>query len=67
MGRKKLCDFGKKIKKKLVDINQTQVWLIEKVKEDTGLYFDRSYLHKIETGTSHPDTIIESIRKILNI
>ena len=67
MGKKKLCDFGKKIKIKLVEINQTQVWLIDKVKKDTGLYFDRSYLHKIETGEANPETIVQSIRKILNI
>ena len=46
----KVCEFGKEIKKKLVDLDQTQEWLIEQVKADTGLFFDSSYLHKILTG-----------------
>lgn len=45
----KFCDFGKKIKKKLIDIDQTQNWLIEEVRMDTGKYFDSSYLYKILT------------------
>lgn len=36
----KICDFGKEIKKKLVDINQSQECLIQEVKKETGLYFD---------------------------
>ena len=64
---KKLCDFGKKIKIKLVEINQTQSWLIEKVKKDTGLYFDSGYLQKIFTGELKTPDIVQSIRKILNI
>lgn len=67
MSKKELCQLGKKIKIKLVEINQTQNWLIEKVKSDTGLYFDRSYLHKIETGEANPETITKSICKILRI
>ena len=67
MERKKLCDFGKKIEKKLVDIDAKQVWLIKRVQEDTGLYFDRSYLHKIETGKCNPEKIVNSICKILDI
>lgn len=62
-----LCDLGKKIKKKLVDINQTQAWLIEQVKEDTGKYFDSSYLYKIFVGSLKTPDIVNSICKILNI
>lgn len=36
----KICDFGKEINKKLVDINQSQECLIQEVKKETGLYFD---------------------------
>ena len=63
----KLCDFGKEIKKKLVDLEQSQVWLIDKVKDDTGLYFDGSYLHKIITGVHRTPMIVLSICKILDI
>lgn len=63
----KLCDFGKKVKKKLVDIEQTQGWLIAQVKADTGLYFDGYYLHKILSGKLKTPKVVNSIRKILDI
>ena len=67
MERKELCQFGKSIEKKLVDMNKKQLWLIEEVKKDTGKYFDRSYLHKIEVGELATPGIISSISKILEI
>lgn len=67
MATVKLCDFGKEIKKKLVDIDQTQEWLIQQVKEDTGLFFDSSYMHKVLTGKIATPKIIESIAKILDL
>lgn len=38
-----LTVFGKEVKKRLVDMDQRQVWLIDQVREKTGLYFDDSY------------------------
>lgn len=67
MSDKKLCDFGKEIEKRLVDINKKQVWLIEAVANDTGKYFDRSYLNKIETGKIATPSMVNSICKILEI
>lgn len=67
MSRKKLCQFGKEINHALVEMNQTQEWLIGKVREDTGLYFDRSYIHKIKIGELATPGIVASIRKILNL
>lgn len=63
----KLCRFGKEIKKRLVDIDKNQEWLISKVQVDTGLYFDSSYLYKILTGRIATPSIIASICKILDI
>ena len=63
----KVCGFGKEVKKKLVDIDQTQEWLIQRVKDDTGLFFDSGYLYKILTGKLATPKIIESISKVLNI
>lgn len=60
-------DFGKKIKHRLLDIGKNQIWLIEQVKADTGLYFDSSYLYKIQTGKVSTPSITASIRKILDI
>lgn len=46
----KTTDFGKAVKIRLVEIDKDQEWLIERVKEETGDYFDSSYLHRILTG-----------------
>lgn len=57
----KNCDFGKEIKKKLVDIDRTQAWLIEKVREETGgMYIDDSYLYRIMKG----DAKVSSTRAV---
>lgn len=63
----KICDFGKEIKKRLVDINQTQEWLIAEVAQDTGKYFDSGYLHRILRGELSTPGIVASIRKILDL
>ncbi len=63
----KICEFGKQIKKTLVDIEQTQEWLISQVREDTGLYVDGSYLYKIMSGKLSSPKIVSSICKILGI
>ena len=59
--------FGKAIKKKLVDIDRNQNWLIEQVAARTGLYFDRSYLHKIMTGRLNTPKAVQAICNILDI
>ncbi len=62
-----LTPFGKEIKKRLVDIERTQTWLIEQVRGATGLYFDRSYMHKIQTGQLSTPKIVQAIREILDL
>jgi len=61
----KICPYGKKIKKKLVDIDQSHQWLIDQVHEKTGLYFDRSYLHKIMSGKIATPKIVQAINETL--
>lgn len=46
----KVSDFGMAVKIRLIEMQKTQEWLIEQVKEKTGDYFDSSYLHRILTG-----------------
>lgn len=67
LSKKQLCDFGKEINHALVEVNQPKEWLIEEVRNATGLYFDRSYLHKIEVGTLSTPGMIRAIRDILRI
>jgi hypothetical protein len=63
----KICQYGKEIKKRLVDIDKTQVWLISEVAKDTGLYFDRSYLYKVMAGKNNNPKIKASISSILGV
>lgn len=62
-----LTPFGKEIKKRLVDMDRTQAWLIEQVRGTTGLYFDRSYMYKIQTGQLFTPKIVCAIRNILDL
>lgn len=62
-----LSPLGKKIKLRLIDINQNQTWLIERVKEKTGLYFDSSYMGKILAGKLSTPSIVTAICEILEI
>lgn len=59
--------FGKAIVKKLVDIERPQTWLIDQVKEKTGLYFDDSYLYKIRTGQLRTPKVVNAICEVLEI
>ena len=59
--------FGKECKKRLIDLDKPQMWLIEQVRAATGLYFDDSYLYKIKTGQLATPKIVQAIRDILDI
>lgn len=60
-----LTEFGKKIKVALIERGQTQNWLIEEMRKDTGMYVDTSALHRIMTGKLNSSRLTASIRKIL--
>lgn len=70
----KLSDFGKAVKIRLMDLGETQSWLIEQVRERTGDYFDSSYLYRLmtartpgETGLNGKPGKVEIICEILGI
>ena len=67
MGVANITPFGKAIKRKLLDIDRDQNWLIARVSEETGLYFDRSYLHKILTGRLNTPGVVKAICNILEL
>lgn len=62
-----ITEYGKTVKKRLVDLEQPQKWLIGQVQEYTGLYFDDSYLYKIMTGKLSTPSIISAINEILGL
>lgn len=59
--------FGKEVKKRLIDMEMPQSWLIKEVRERTGLYCDRAYLYKILTGQVAPPRIVTAICETLDI
>lgn len=63
----KLSEFGKDISKRLIDLDKPQTWLIEEVRNRTGLYFDDSYMYKIKTGQLSTPKIVQAICEILDI
>lgn len=67
MGRLRVTPFGREIKHRLIDLDKQQAWLIEQVKERTGLYFDNSYMNKILTGQLATPKITAAIREILDL
>ena len=60
-------DFKKKVKYRLIDLGKSQKWLEEQVREQTGLFFDSSYLAKIFNGERNAPKIKSAICDILNI
>lgn len=67
MNKHRPCDFGMAIKSKLLEMNQTQTWLIEEVKKCTGLYVDSSLMFKIIVGERTTPKIVQAIRDILQL
>ena len=60
-------EFSRAVKKRLIDMDKKQTWLIQQVRERTGLYFDDSYLSKILTGKLATPGIVQAIREILGL
>lgn len=60
-------EFGKAVKIRLIEMEKNQTWLIEQVKEKTGLYFDDSYLWKICAGVLATPKVVAAIREILGM
>lgn len=62
-----ITSFGKSVKIRLIEMGKTQDWLIEQVKNRTGLFFDSSYLWKIMNGVVATPGMVEAIREILDL
>lgn len=63
----KTTEFGKAVKKRLIDMDKRQTWLIEEVRAKTGLYFDDSYLAKILTGKIATPGMVQAIKEIVGL
>ena len=60
-------EYSKQVKKRLIDLDKSQKWLIESVKERTGLFLDSAYLSRILKGERNPKKIICAIDEILEV
>lgn len=67
MNCSKFTDFGLCVKTELLRTGKPQRWLEEAISEKTGLYVDRSYMHKILTGQRNAPRIVAAICEILSI
>ena len=64
------CEYGREIKRKLLELGMNQTELIQKVKEQTGMYCDSALLSHIIMGTVKPTAnhkIASAINQILCI
>lgn len=60
-------EYSKRVKKRLIDLDKSQKWLIESVKERTGLFLDSAYLSRILKGERNPKKIIRAINEVLEV
>lgn len=60
-------EFGRNVKKSLIDVGKTQNWLMGRIKDSTGLFVDSGYLYKILTGQREAPKIVQAIREILDL
>lgn len=63
----KYTEFGRQVKKALVDLGRTGRWLAEQVCRRTGMYFDPPYLSKLLCGDKRSEVFEAAIREILDI
>ena len=66
-GGKEITDFAKEVKKRLVDMEQTQKWLAQEVNERTGLKSDEQYVSNVIRGARVSPKIKDAISEILGI
>lgn len=57
--------YGKAVKKRIIDINQTQVWLMKTITEKTGRFVDSGYLYKMFSGQRKAPAITAAVNDIL--
>lgn len=60
-----LTEYGKFVKKSLIEKDKSQEWLINEVAKKTGMYVDSSVLNKILTGRTNSENLISAINEIL--
>lgn len=61
-----MTNFGKTVRKRLIDLDKTQDWLAAQV-EGTGIPCEKTYLSKILNGARKGKQVKAAIEKILDL
>lgn len=64
---REITDFGKAVKIKLIEIDQTQRWLLTEVNKKVGTNADAAYLNGILQGKRKSKRFVAAIGEILGI
>lgn len=67
MNAAQITEFGKAVKKRLIDVGRNSDWLVDEVRAKTGLYFDSAYLSRVLRGINNSPKIIDAIRSVLDL
>ena len=62
-----ITNYGKMVKKKLIDLDRTQNWLTEEVNKITGLRSDSKYIGKVLRGVRNSRNIKSAINEVLGL
>lgn len=60
-----VTDFGKAVKKRLIDVNKNTSWLADQVRKKTGMFCDQAYISRIVSGERNAPKIVAAINEIL--
>lgn len=60
-------EYEKAVKRRLIELDKPQKWLISEAKRETGLYLDSSYLSKILSGRKKAPRMRQAITRILEL
>lgn len=60
-------EFGKEVRKLLIDKDMSVADLAKEVADKTGLYCDATYIYHIFRGDRNPPKIVNAINEILGL
>lgn len=67
MLKNKFTPFGASVRAKLLEIGQTQEWLIAQCREKTGMYIDSGLMNRLLTGRRNSARIETAIKEVLGV
>lgn len=62
-----MTDYGKAVRKRLIDLGKTQAWLAAEIAQETGMACDPTYLSKVLSGARKAKRAKAAIEKILDM